>query len=150
MSKPYTFINQTLQSASSLRDSLVTDPKARMTTTAYGLGLLSFSAFVIINPLIVLYVAKFKLDEIEAKLTGTKMAVDARRNWSSNNIHARMFRLSMVFISLSFPKHWSKRGLVDLREINHLPRTLTRWVLIPGILNFFVVIGLCVFRLQGD
>ncbi|MEQ7918815.1 hypothetical protein ABQX22_06435 [Xanthomonas sp. WHRI 1810A] len=116
-----------------------------MTNIAYGLGLLTLSAAAIANALTLLYVAKFKLDELEARLPGTKIVADAKRNWGSDNIKARMFRLSMVFISLMFSKYWSRRGLVDLKEIKELPRPMTLWVLAPGAASVLVLLGCVVF-----
>jgi len=109
------------------------------------MGLLGLCAAAIANALALLYVAKFKLDELEAKLPRTKIVVDARRNWGSDNIRARLFRLNMVYISLMFPQHWSRRGLVDLREIEELPRPLVLWVLIPGGASILVLLGCIVF-----
>jgi hypothetical protein len=116
-----------------------------MNNVAYGLGLLGLCAVAITNALILLYVARFKLDELEVRLAGTKIVVDAKRTWGSDNIRARMFRLGMVFISLTVPTHWSRRGLVDLKEIKALPRPLALWVLIPGATSFSVLLGCIVF-----
>lgn len=117
----------------------------QLINTAYGMGLLGLCAAAIANALALLYVAKFKLDELEARLPRTKIVVDARRNWGSDNIRARLFRLNMVYISLMFPQHWSRRGLVDLQEIEELPRPLVLWVLIPGNASFLVLLGCIVF-----
>ena len=107
-----------------------------------GMTSLILGATTVLNAIALFYVAKVKLDEIEARLPRAKIVVDAKRQWGSDSMPARMYRLSMILIALAFSKHWSKRGLVDLKEINELPKSLACWVLVTGISSLLVLLGL--------
>lgn len=86
-----------------------------------------------VNYFMLLYVAFFVLDDIEAMLANTRVVVDARVAGRGLGVVGRLYRVGMLFNALFFSRCWSKKGLVDLDELSKIPRKKRYWVYVTII-----------------
>lgn len=79
----------------------------------------------------ILYVVYRKLEEIESHLTRNTIVVNTKKTWGHAGYFGKLMRLAMIIASLMFAPYWSRRKLLDLKEIEFFPRNLKYWAYIP-------------------
>jgi hypothetical protein len=109
-----------------------------------GLVITVFSLILFINSVALIGVALFKLEEIEASLTNSKLVIDAARGWRDKGILGRQMRVAAALSSVLLSSFWIKRGFVDPEDVRQMPCHLKCWLLIPAFLG-----GVSLFSLWG-
>jgi hypothetical protein len=98
----------------------------------------------LIDVAVFVWVAFFKLEQIEDALGNSKLNIDAKRFGSDGGLLGRQHRLSTTISALLFTNMYVRKGLVDLNDVKRMPTHLKRWVLIPfltaGVLFLFVLV----------
>jgi hypothetical protein len=98
----------------------------------------------LIDVAVFVWVAFFKLEQIEDALGNSKLNIDAKRFGSDIGLLGRQYRLSTTISALLFTNMYVRKGLVDLNDVKSMPTHLKRWVLIPfltaGVLFLFVLV----------
>ncbi len=95
----------------------------------WGVVLLFF--LILINAAVLLWVALFRLEQIENALGKSKLNIDAKRMGSNVGLLGRQYRLSTAMGALLFTNMYVRKGLVDPDDVKNMPPRLKRWVLIP-------------------
>ena len=95
----------------------------------WGVVLLFF--LILINAAVLLWVALFRLEQIENALGKSKLNIDAKRMGSNVGLLGRQYRLSTAMGALLFTNMYVRKGLVDPDDVKNMPLRLKRWVLIP-------------------
>lgn len=88
---------------------------------------------VLINAAVLLWVALFRLEQIENAFGKSKINIDAKRMGSNVGLMGRQYRLSTAIGALLFTNMYVRKGLVDPDDVKNMPPHLKRWVLIPTI-----------------
>ena len=91
---------------------------------------------LIINFFLMIYVACFVLEDIEAMLLNTKVVVDAKAVGACGRFVGGMWRMGMVFNAFLFAKSWSKKGIVSLEDVSRVPLRKKCWIYIPMFTAF--------------
>jgi hypothetical protein len=98
----------------------------------------------LIDVAVFVWVAFFKLEQLEDALGNSKLNIDAKRFGSDSGLLGRQYRLSTTISALLFTNMYVRKGLVDLNDVKRMPTHLKRWVLIPfvtgGVLFLFVLV----------
>jgi len=98
----------------------------------------------LIDVAVFVWVAFFKLEQIEDALGNSKLNIDAKRFGSDSGLLGRQYRLSTAISALLFTNMYVRKGLVDLNDVKRMPTHLKRWVLIPfltaGVSFLFVLV----------
>ena len=94
---------------------------------------------IFIDLAILAYVAFTKLEEVENYLKNSSEVITQRRIWGGGLV-GRIMRLTRVGGLLMHPELYQKHGLVDIKDVQRIPRGLRRWVVIPG----FIILVLCI------
>ncbi|MDE1196424.1 hypothetical protein BWR59_23075 [Pseudomonas sp. Bc-h] len=95
------------------------------------LGITVVTALSLIDALLLVWVAKFKLEPLEASLIDCKLISDSKRHWGASGALSRQMRLSMVFSAIFFCGMWERNGLVRGDQVRRVPGRLKYWVYIP-------------------
>ncbi|SHF25006.1 hypothetical protein SAMN02745148_02176 [Modicisalibacter ilicicola DSM 19980] len=94
---------------------------------------------IFVDLAILVYVAFTKLEEVEKYLKNSSEVIVQRRIWGGGVV-GRIMRLTRVGGLLMHPEFYQKHGLVDIKEVQSMPRGLRLWVVIPG----FIILVLCI------
>lgn len=103
---------------------------------------------VLTSQVILLYAAYFKLDQLE-KHFSSSLWLRAYQSSVGNGLSGRMSRLREIGTLMGHANHLRILDPDLLREAEHLPRRLKRWVAIPNRLMFFAC-GIVVFLSLSD
>ncbi|SHF24980.1 hypothetical protein SAMN02745148_02175 [Modicisalibacter ilicicola DSM 19980] len=115
-----------------------------MAGTLYVYLLGGMFALIFSNIAVWLYVAFFKLSQVEKHLSNCQLVENNRRIWGGGPF-GRMYRLMQISSMLLFPKPIVKNGEADLEDIQNLPISLRRWVRIP----FNVGLALSIYHVRA-
>lgn len=113
-----------------------------MTRAELVLNLVSggFLMLILLNLTILLYVAFFKLEEIEQKFTRSQL-VSINRQCLGNDPIGRLYRLSLINGLITRPKRYHREDPPALDDVKDLPRSLRNWVHIPNISLLWLMAG---------
>nr|WP_314574900.1 hypothetical protein [uncultured Pseudomonas sp.] len=92
-----------------------------------------------INAFLFVWVARFKLESLEAALTDCKLVSDSKRHWNTSGALGRQMRLGMVASCFFFLRLWARHGLVDADQVRRVPRRLKCWVYIPNLAGVVLI-----------
>lgn len=95
---------------------------------------------MMINALVLFWVAIFRLEQIEQALGNSKLATDTKRQWSNSGLVGLQYRLGMVCGSVLFVKLYAKHGLVDPEDVRRMPKSLRLWATIPLVSGAFILL----------
>ncbi|MFJ3486866.1 hypothetical protein ACIPL1_26155 [Pseudomonas sp. NPDC090202] len=96
-----------------------------------GLSITILTGLSIIDALVLFWIARFKIDDYEAKFSNSKLIVDAKKNWTGAGLLGRQMRLSAVMSGIVFSSLWAREGLINSDEVKSLPLRLKYWIWIP-------------------
>lgn len=88
---------------------------------------------ILTNAAVLLWVAFFRLEQIEHALGKSKLNIDAKRMGSNIGLLGRQYRLSTAIGALFFTNMYVQKGLVDPDDVRNMPPHLKRWILIPTV-----------------
>ena len=80
---------------------------------------------------IMLYVAYFKLDEMESHLQNCPVVMDNKAAWNGMGPSDRTNRVTHISMIFDSSKLWHNTDKVDMDEIRNFPVPLKRWLLYP-------------------
>lgn len=86
---------------------------------------------IILDFFVTLYVKLYILPKVEAQLKNCKIVTDAVAFWGTSSLAGKSYRYAMVNFALTSAKSLSKKGLVDIDEINSVSLRDRRWICIP-------------------
>jgi hypothetical protein len=99
----------------------------------------SFLMLILLNLSILLYVAFFKLEEIEQRFTRSRL-VSINRRFLGNDPIGRLYRLSQIGGLITRPRRCHHEDPPANDDVIGLPRHLRNWVQIPiNSLNWLMV-----------
>ncbi|MCF5732639.1 hypothetical protein [Pseudomonas syringae] len=85
-----------------------------------------FAGFVLIAIgvvlLAVILIAHKYIDVVEGCLENSSYIEDNRRVWSNAGLLGKVMRGGIISMVLIMPRMYAKRGLVDIEELNRLPK----------------------------
>jgi len=106
---------------------------------------ITLATFVgIVDAAILVWVALFRLEQIEQALGNSKLSVDAKRQCRSAGLVGRQYRLAMATGVLLFTNLYAKRGLADPDDVRRMPTYLKCCATIPTVTGFVVLLVLFV------
>ena len=113
---------------------------------------IAFTSLVFfIHALALLWVALFRLEQIEQALENSKFLRDTKRQWKNTGLVGLQYRVAMASAVVIFVKLYAKRGLVDPEEVRRMPKSLRRWATIPLVNGSVLMLVLFVLLvLAGD
>jgi hypothetical protein len=86
---------------------------------------------IILDFFATLYVKLYILPKVEAQLKNCKIVTDAVAFWGTSSLAGKSYRYAMVNFALTSAKSLSKKGLVDMDEVNSVSLSHRRWICIP-------------------
>lgn len=78
-----------------------------------------------------IYASQKKLPLALATLRGCRIIADTCANFTALGPAGKFLALSTTALALLFPGIFARKNLVDLKEIDALPRSLRRWIVLP-------------------
>ncbi|MDC3734805.1 hypothetical protein KDL27_03270 [Pseudomonas syringae pv. syringae] len=112
-----------------------------------------FAGFVLIAIgvvlLAVILIAHKYIDVVEGCLEHSSYIEDNRRVWSNAGLLGKVMRGGIISMVLIMPRMHAKRGLVDIEELNRLPKRYRHLFMGPFIAVFvllFLLVALDVFE----
>ncbi|MGF6394853.1 hypothetical protein [Pseudomonas plecoglossicida] len=104
-------------------------------TTAHEILGAAFAMLIIaifVSMSITFYLSHRLTEEIESQLPNCKLIRDNKAIYSSLGFVGKVFRFGTISLMLVFPKAYARKGLIDLNEVEQLPRhtkkTLSRLI----------------------
>jgi hypothetical protein len=91
----------------------------------------TFLMLILLNLSILLYVAFFKLEEIEQKVSRSRL-VSINRRFLGNDPIGRLYRLSQISGLITRPKRFHREDPPANDDVIGLPKHLRNWVQIPS------------------
>jgi len=103
----------------------------------------------LIDAAVLLWVALFRLEQIENALANCKIIIDSRRQRTNLGLQGRQYRLSTVTGALLFPNIYARKGLVDLSDVRNMPTHMKRCAVIPNVAGAVLLLLLFVLALMA-
>ena len=102
-----------------------------MSDEPYGNTALWISALVLMDFVLLMYVAFFKLSVIERSLKNCRIVSEIKSVWRGRDPVARLSRLAIISSIFIVTGLFNRRGLIDLDEVRRVPLGLRAWVVTP-------------------
>jgi hypothetical protein len=117
-----------------------------MDTAVLVIGLIAIA-----DSLVALWIALFKLEEIESHLTRCKLSTQAIQTWKHGGMVGRQFRLAAIYNCVSFHKLWGRHGFVHADDIKSMPMPLKFLIYITSVVGAVGLLTLAVLlKITGD
>ncbi|WP_024668825.1 MULTISPECIES: hypothetical protein [Pseudomonas syringae group] len=94
----------------------------------------------------VAFIAHRYIDTIEGCLSGCSYVSDIRNVWGSAGLLGEVMRYGLIATIIMMPKIYAKRGLVDVGEVEGLPRFYKRLLVTPIVIGGALIF--CLFALD--
>jgi hypothetical protein len=94
-----------------------------------------------LNLILLLFAAYWKLPTAEQCLTGCRIISDTKRLWKGNGPIARLNRLGAVALVFTLSVLLEKRGLIDRNETDQVPLSLRIWTAGPILGSCMLLLG---------
>jgi len=94
-----------------------------------------------LNLILLLFAAYWKLPTAEQYLTGCRIISDTKRLWKGNGPITRLNRLGAVALVFTLSVLLEKRGLIDRDETDQVPLSLRIWTAGPILGSCMLLLG---------
>lgn len=112
-----------------------------MNNDASGSVAIVICGLTMLNLILLLFAAYWKLPTAEQYLTGCRIISDTKRLWKGNGPIARLNRLGAVALVFTLSVLLEKRGLIDRDETDQVPLSLRIWTAGPILGSCMLLLG---------
>ncbi|WP_229631178.1 hypothetical protein [Pseudomonas syringae] len=95
------------------------------------------------------FIAHRYVEAIEERLPNCSYITDIRHVWSNAGLLGKIMRGSIIATVLIMPNIHEKRGLIDIREVDNLPKRYKKLLIIPLASGYALTICLIALRIAS-